>query len=122
MLRVPINKEIREFKETMVWGLTLRQSLFSALAIAAAVLSYLYLSPLLGDEATSWVCVLAAAPFALLGFYKYNGMPAEKVLAAWLRSMVQTPKVLLFKPTNIWMEVCVDSIEKSTKEEIPYYD
>lgn len=122
MLRVPINKEIREFKETMVWGLTLRQSIFSALAIAAAVLSYLYLSPLLGDEATSWVCVLAAAPFALLGFYKYNGMPAEKVLAAWLRSMVQTPKVLLFKPTNIWMEVCVDSIEKSTKEEIPYYD
>lgn len=122
MLRIPINKEIREYRETMIWGLTLRQSLFSALAIAAAVLSYLYLSPLLGDEATSWVCVLAAAPFALLGFYKYNGMSAEKVLAAWLRSMVQMPKVLLFKPTNIWMEVCVDSIEKSTKEEIPYYD
>lgn len=122
MLRIPINKEIREYRETMIWGLTLRQSLFSALAIAAAVLSYLYLSPLLGDEATSWVCVLAAAPFALLGFYKYNGMPAEKVLAAWLRSMVQMPKVLLFKPTNIWMEICADSIEKSTKEEIPYYD
>lgn len=122
MLRIPINKEIREYKETMIWGLTLRQTVFSALATAAAVLSYLYLGSVLGDELRSWVCVLAAAPFALLGYYKYNGMPAEKVLMAWLRSTVQTPKALLFKPTNIWMEVCADSIEKATKEEIPYYD
>lgn len=122
MLRIPINKEIRDYKETMIWGLTLRQSVFSALAIIAAVITYIKLSPLLGAETMSWACVFAAVPFALLGFFKYNGMPAEKVLVAWIRSSLKLPKVLLFKPTNIWMEICADSIEKSTKEEIPYYD
>ena len=33
---------------------------------------------MLGTETTSWICIIAAAPFAALGFVKYNGMTAEK--------------------------------------------
>lgn len=122
MIRIPINKEIREYRETVFWGLTLRQAGFSVAAIAAAVGAYFLLSPYLGSELMSWCVILASAPFWLLGFFKYNGMPAEKVIAAWIRSSIQMPKRLLYKPTNVWMEVCADSIEKATKEEIPYYD
>lgn len=33
-----------------------------------------------------------AAPFALLGFVKYNGMTAEKFMWAWIKSEVLIPK------------------------------
>jgi hypothetical protein len=32
------------------------------------------LKPYVGTETVSWVCILGAAPFAALGFVKYNGM------------------------------------------------
>lgn len=122
MIRIRINKEIRDYKEQVFWGFTLRQTVFSALAVGAAVGIYFLLKNALSQIPLSWLCVFAAAPFGLLGFVRYNGMPAEKVLAAWIKSCLKTPKVLLFKPTNIWMEICADSIENATKEEIPYYD
>lgn len=121
MVRIPINKEIKEYKETMLWGLTLRQTIFAALAILVGGFAGVKLSPYLDEALISWVCILAAAPFGLLGFFKYNGMPAEKFLAAWIRA-IKMPPVLLYTPTNIWMEICADSIEAATKEEIPYYD
>lgn len=121
MVRIQINKEIREYKETLIWGLPLRQTVFAALALLAGGIVGYKFSPYLPEALRSWGCILAAAPFGLLGFFKYNGMPAEKFLAAWIRA-IKLPKVLLYKPTNIWMEICADSIEKNTKEEIPYYD
>ena len=32
------------------------------------------------------MCILGAAPFALLGFVTYHGMTAEQFIWAWLRS------------------------------------
>lgn len=122
MIRIPINKEIREYREKIFWGLTLRQAGFSVAAIAAAVGTYFLLNPYFNSEIVSWCVIFASVPFWLLGYFQYNGMPAEKVLAAWFRSSMLMPKRLLYKPTNIWMEICADSIETATKEEIPFYD
>ncbi len=65
-----INQEILEYEETIFWGLTMRQFLFSAIAVAVAVLIYFGLKNMLGTEVVSWVCVLAAFPFAAMGFFK----------------------------------------------------
>ena len=46
-----------------------------------------------------------AVPFVLLGFVKYNGMTAEKFFVAWLKSEVLTPKKLVFKPSNYYLEM-----------------
>ena len=46
------------------------------------------------------VCMLGAAPFAALGFIKYNGMTAEKIAKAWIRSEILMPKKILFGGTN----------------------
>lgn len=94
-MEVKINRDIREYTETMFFGLSLRQFLFSALACGAAVGMYFFLHPYLGTETVSWVCVLGAAPFAVLGFFRYHGMNAEQFIWAWLKSEIMIPKHLV---------------------------
>ena len=115
-MEIKINREIRDYHESMFMGLSLRQSIFSVLAITSAVGLYFWLQPVLGAEITSWVCVLGAAPFAVLGFVSYHGMPAEKFLWVWFRSEVLEPKQLCFKPNNLYYELMKDTIAKHEKE------
>ena len=84
-MEVRINREIREYTESVFFGLSLRQFFFSALACAVAVGTYFLLRPVLGLEAVSWICIMAAFPFAMIGFVKYNGMSAEKFIASDFR-------------------------------------
>ena len=115
-MEIKINREIRDYHESMFMGLSLRQSIFSVLAIASAVGLYFWLQPVLGAEITSWVCVLGAAPFAVLGFVFYHGMPAEKFFWVWFRSEVLEPKQLCCKPNNLYYELMKDTIAKHEKE------
>ena len=99
-MEVKVNREIRQYTESMFFGLSLRQFVFSLLAVGVAVALYFLLKPRFGTETVSWMCILGAAPFAALGFVTYNGMPAEKFLWAWLRSEVIEPKTLPFDRTG----------------------
>ena len=81
-MEVKINREIRNYTESMFFGLSLRQLIFSALAVAVAVGLYFLMKPYVGTETVSWVCVLGAAPFAALGFFTYHGMAAEQFIWA----------------------------------------
>ena len=96
-----INKEIREYREAMFWGLTLRQFLFSVLGLGISVGIYFLLRGRLGMEAVSWACIFGMLPCAMLGFVTYNKMPAEKFLWAVIKTELLTPKQLMFKPKNL---------------------
>ncbi len=96
-----INKEIREYREAMFWGLTLRQFLFSVLGLGISVGIYFLLRGRLGMEAVSWACIFGMLPCAMLGFVTYNKMPAEKFLWAVIKTELLTPKKLIFKPKNL---------------------
>ena len=115
-MEVKINREIRNYTESMFFGLTLRQFIFSVLACTVAVGVYFLLGPYVGTETVSWMCILAAAPFAALGFIKYNGMTAEKFVWAWLRSEMLEPKQIKFEPVNIYYEALKDAIDEHEKE------
>ncbi|MDR1541099.1 MAG: PrgI family protein [Clostridiales bacterium] len=110
-MEVKINREIRDYMESMFFGLSLRQFVFALLAVFAAVGGYFLLSPYLGTETVSWVCVLAAAPFAAMGFIRYNGMTAERFVRAWLRSAFIVPKILTFRANNIYCEALKPVLE-----------
>ena len=71
-MEVKINKEIRNYTESMFFGLSLRQFIFSVLACGVAVGLYFLLRPQFGTETLSWVCILGAFPFAAMGFIKYT--------------------------------------------------
>ncbi len=104
-MEVKINKDIRDFTENIFFGLSMRQFIFSVSACVVAVILYFLLKPFFGLETLSWVCILGAAPFAVLGFVKYNGMTAEKFVAAWVKSNFIIPKRLTFKAQNIYYEM-----------------
>ena len=114
-MEVKINKEIRNYTESMFFGLSLRQFIFSVLACGVAVGLYFLLRPRFGTETLSWVCILGAFPFAAMGFIKYNGMTAEQFVWAWLKSEFLMPKKLMFLPDNLYYETMKPTIEAYEK-------
>ena len=114
-MEVKINREIRDYTESMFFGLSMRQLFFSIAAIGIAVLLYFILKPLAGLETTSWACILGAAPFAAMGFVKYHGMTAEQFVWAWLKDQLIEPRELTVKPSNLYMTV-LEEVEKNTKQ------
>ena len=116
-MEVKINKEIRDYTESVYFGLSLRQFIFSILACGMAVILYFVFRPYFGIETLSWLCILGAAPFAAIGFIKYNGMNAEEFLLAYIRSEFLTPKELVFNPSNYYYELLKGRIGDEKKDE-----
>ena len=116
-MEVKINKEIRNYTESMFFGLSMRQFIFSLFAVLVAVVLYFWLKPLLGGETVSWVCILGAVPFAAMGFINYHGMTAEKLLVTWLTDMV-TPRQLVFKSNCLYSKLAEE--DRKTRERREY--
>ena len=114
-MEVKINKEIRNYTESMFFGLSMRQFLFSVLACGVAVGLFFLLRGRFGTETVSWMCVLGASPFAVMGFVKYNGMTAEQFVWAWIKSEFLMPKRVLFVPDNLYYEALKATIEAHEK-------
>ena len=66
-------------------------------------------------ETTSWMCMIGASPFAVMGFVRYNGMTAEQFIWAWMKSEIMMPKRLLFLPENLYYEAMKNAIETHEK-------
>lgn len=115
-MEVKINREIRDYTESIFFGLSLRQFVFAVLAIVVAVGIYFGLKPFCGGETVSWLCIVGAFPFAALGFIRYHGMAAEEFLWVWLRSEIIEPKHYSFESNNLYYEVLKESIERKEKE------
>ena len=105
LLEIKINKEIRDYQESIFMGLSLRQFIFAVLAVGVAIGVYFGLRNVLGTETVSWLCVVAAFPFAILGFVKYHGMTAEQFIRAYIQSEFLMPKHLTSKPTNLYASI-----------------
>lgn len=115
-MEVKINKEIRNYTESIFFGLSLRQCIFSALACIVAVIIYFSCIDKIGTEVTSWLCMIGAAPFAALGFIKYQEMSAEQIFMTSLRSFLLSKRKLLFQPINLYYEILKNQIEAQKKE------
>ena len=111
-MEVKINREIRNYTESMFFGLSMRQFIFSLLAVIVAVGLYFLLNPYVGTETVSWMCVLGAAPFAVLGFITYHGMTAEQFILTWLRSEMLDPRQIRFEANNIYYEAMKEFLIK----------
>lgn len=114
-LEVKINKEIRNYTESMFFGLSMRQFLFSVLACGVAVGLFFLLRGRFGTETLSWMCILGASPFAVMGFVRYNGMTAEQFVWAWVKSQFLMPKKILFVPENLYYEAMKQALDAHEK-------
>ena len=114
-MEVKVPKEIRDYQESIFFGLSTRQFICSLLAVGAAVGLYFGLRPLVGSEEVGWMCILGAAPFAACGFFKYHGMTAEQVAWAWFKSEFLYPKKLVFKSDSLYYEAMKEAITEGEK-------
>ena len=114
-MEVKINREIRDYMEAIFFGLSFRQFVFSLAAVLISVGLYFLLRPYFGVETLSWICILGATPFAAMGFVKYNGMTAEKLVWVWFYSEFLMPKKLVFKSTNLYAEILSEHLNVTTE-------
>lgn len=85
-MEIKVSKEIREYKERVFFGLSTRQFICAAGSVGMAAGVYFLLKDSLNQEAISWLCLASAAPVAIAGFFRYNGMTLEKFAVAWFKS------------------------------------
>lgn len=114
-MEVKMNKEIRDYQESMFWGLSFRQCLFSVLAILAALGIYFVTWKYAGEQVTGWLCILGAAPFAACGFFRYHGMTAEQFAWVVIKSELLYPKRLVFKSENLYFSCMEESLRLGEK-------
>ena len=78
MIEIRIPKEIKNYREKLFFGLTLRQSICVAIALLVCVPIYIWGHHFLPQEAISWIVVFIAVPLMLTGFFRYNDMAFEQ--------------------------------------------
>ena len=117
-MEIKINKEVRSYTESIFFGLSPRQFIYSILACLVAVIIYFLTIDTLGTETTSWICMLGAAPFASIGFITYQSMTMEKIVLEFFKSLLLKRTELIDKPINLYYELAKPIIEKSKKEEL----
>ena len=94
---VRIPKEITEYQEKIIFGLSLRQLLIMVIAISVAIPSYVLGRKTMGQSIAGYIVILEAVPLLALGFIRKNGFSFEKYVALILRHKFQT-KVKKYKP------------------------
>ena len=67
---------------------------------------------------TSWLCMLGAAPFAALGFIRFQGMYTEDIVKTALYSFLLSSANLINKPFDLYEEIFNSIINQSRKESI----
>ena len=103
-MEVKIPKEVRQHRETIFFGLSLRQFLCAVLAVAVAAGSYLLLGKVAPKDTAGWLCILLAAPFAIAGFFRYNGMTLEQFLWAFIKSEMLCAGERWFISSNLFIK------------------
>ena len=99
-MEIRINKEIKDYHESLFMGLSTRQFLCSLGAVGAAVGIYFGLKNVLDKETVSWLCIVCAAPLAAAGFFRYNGMNFEQFVIAFIYSEFICSGVRTYKSEN----------------------
>jgi len=104
MIEVRIPKEIKEYKEKLFFGLTLRQCICTALALSISVPFYIFSKGYLHEEIRSWGVIIVALPLMLIGFFTYNQMTFEQFFIELIKMYVN-PQKRPFKQENIYQVI-----------------
>lgn len=118
VIEIKIPKEVRRHKESIFFGLSARQFFCSLLAVGLAVAVYLGVSAAVGKETASWLCILAAAPVAVAGFFSYNGMALEQFLWSFVKSELLCAGARPFISENFHYKL-LNRKEESDFDEVP---
>lgn len=91
-VEVRIPKEITEYQEKIMFGLSIRQLICTVIAIVISVPSYIILMNKIGQELTGYIVIIEVAPLIAIGYLKPKGLKFEKVLLMFLKHQLGKSK------------------------------
>ncbi len=117
MIEIRIPKEIKNYREKLFFGLTLRQCICAGVALLICVPLYIFGNKFLPQEAVSWLVLIIAAPLMLAGFFRYNDMTFEQFAIEYFFHNF-TPQKRLYSYEPPFMEFRREYLAKELVEEI----
>jgi len=84
-IEVRIPKEITEYKEKIIFGLSIRQLICFTFAITIGVGTYIFVTKLSNADIASYVVIVEVMPIFAIGFVRKNGFTFEKYAAMMFR-------------------------------------
>lgn len=117
MIEIRIPKEIKNYREKLFFGLTLRQCICAGISLAICVPLYIWGHHFLPQEAISWIVVFIAAPLMFTGFFRYNDMAFEQ-FAVEVMHFYASPQKRVYSYEPPFMELRNTYITHQLNEEI----
>ena len=118
MIEIKIPKEITDYKEKFLFGLTVRQLVSAVVALAICVPLFIFGKDYLGEDMVGWISILVAIPVFAFGFFKYDGMPIEKFLAILYRQKWAEPQKRKYEELPVFWECREEIIESEIAHQL----
>ena len=110
-LQISVPKEIKEYKQVVAFGLTLKQLLWCGAGVLTGVGVFFFIKDKIALDIVAIVCMVSAIPFALMGFVNYNGMDAWELFVQWFKvTFLMRP--LKYESTNYYKDLLLSSNEE----------
>lgn len=117
MIEIRIPKEIKNYREKLFFGLTLRQCICAGVALLICVPLYIFGNRFLPQEMVSWLVILIAAPLMLAGFFRYNDMMFEQFAVEFFFHNF-TPQKRVYSYEPIYMDFRKEYLAEELATEI----
>lgn len=118
MIEIKIPKEITEYKEKFLFGLTTRQFVSVIAALAVCVPLFIFGKDYLGEDVIGWAIILVAVPIFAFGFFKYDGMPFEKFLGMLYRQKWVEPQRRVYEELPVFWHCREEIIENEIAHQL----
>ncbi|WP_084758037.1 PrgI family protein [Defluviitalea phaphyphila] len=116
-IEVRIPKEITEYKEKILFGLSIRQLACFSLAIVTGVGTYYFANKSLGSDIASYIVILEVIPIFATGFVKKNNFTFEKYASIILKHSLRNNR-RTYRTNLLIEEERSDRVAAGTKTKI----
>lgn len=103
MIEIRIPKEITEYKEKFLFGLTIRKFFSLAAALIICVPLFIFGKEFIPEDIISWIVILIASPILAFGWFSYHGMNFETFMKHIIRFYTE-PQKRPYKELNTFWE------------------
>ncbi len=84
-LEVKVPKEITEYREKIMFGLSIRQLICVVIAAVVCIATYFFIRPFIGNDLAGYFVLGEAMPIMGVGFLRINGFTFERYAMLVLR-------------------------------------
>ena len=111
MIEIKIPKEITDYKEKFLFGLTVRQLVSAVAALAVCIPLFIFGKDFLGEDVVGWLIIFIAVPIFAFGFFKYDGMAFEKFLGLLFWQKWKEPQKRRYEELPVFWDCREEIIE-----------